>query len=71
MRHSMKPDLRADYKIRLYTGPKTPFFEVSSLDNSLYDPFIQPAVISHLNGLILAIGWLYSLPRSVRYTHRL
>ena len=29
MRHSMKPDLRADYKIRLYTGPKTPFFEVS------------------------------------------
>ena len=25
----MKPDLRADYKIRLYTGPKTPFFEVS------------------------------------------
>ena len=22
MRHSMKPDLRADYKIRLYTGPK-------------------------------------------------
>ena len=32
MRHSMKPDLRADYKIRLYTGPKTPFFEVSSFD---------------------------------------
>ncbi len=31
MRHSMKPDLRADYKIRLYTGPKTPFFEVSRL----------------------------------------
>ena len=31
MRHSMKPDLRADYKIRLYTGPKTPFFEVSNL----------------------------------------
>ena len=31
MRHSMKPDLRADYKIRLYTGPKTPFFEVSML----------------------------------------
>ena len=31
MRHSMKPDLRADYKIRLYTGPKTPFFEVSIL----------------------------------------
>ena len=30
MRHSMKPDLRADYKIRLYTGPKTPFFEVST-----------------------------------------
>ena len=29
MRHSIKPDLRADYKIRLYTGPKTPFFEVS------------------------------------------
>ena len=29
MRHSMKPDLRADYKIRLYTGPKNPFFEVS------------------------------------------
>ena len=29
MRHSMKPDLRADYKIRLYTRPKTPFFEVS------------------------------------------
>ena len=29
MRHSMKPDLRADYKIRLYTGPQTPFFEVS------------------------------------------
>ena len=25
----MKPDLRADYKIRLYTGPKNPFFEVS------------------------------------------
>ena len=25
----MKPDLRADYKVRLYTGPKTPFFEVS------------------------------------------
>ena len=23
MRHSMKPDLRADYKIRLYIGPKT------------------------------------------------
>ena len=31
MRHSMKPDLRADYKIRLYTGPKNPFFEVSTL----------------------------------------
>ena len=30
MRHSMKPDLRADYKIRLYTRPKNPFFEVSS-----------------------------------------
>ena len=29
MRHSMKPDLRADYKIRLYTGPQNPFFEVS------------------------------------------
>ncbi len=27
----MKPDLRADYKIRLYTGPKTLFFEVSTL----------------------------------------
>ena len=26
----MKPDLRADYKIRLYTGPQNPFFEVSS-----------------------------------------
>ena len=25
----MKPDLRADYKIRLYTGPQNPFFEVS------------------------------------------
>ena len=25
----MKPDLRADYKIRLYTDPKKPFFEVS------------------------------------------
>ena len=24
MRHSMKPDLRADYKIRLYTGPQNP-----------------------------------------------
>ena len=31
MCHSMKPDLRADYKIRLYTGPQTPFFEVSAL----------------------------------------
>ena len=31
MRHSMKPDLRADYKIRLYTRPKNPFFEVSIL----------------------------------------
>ena len=31
MRHSMKPDLRADYKIRLYTGPQNPFFEVSEL----------------------------------------
>ena len=30
MRHSMKPDLRADYKIRLYTGPQNPFFEVST-----------------------------------------
>ena len=30
MRHSMKPDLRADYKIRLYTRPN-PFFEVSGL----------------------------------------
>ena len=30
MRHSMKPDLRADYKIRLYTGPPNPFFEVST-----------------------------------------
>ena len=30
MRHSMKPDLRADYKIRLYTGPQNPFFEVSA-----------------------------------------
>ena len=27
----MKPDLRADYKIRLYTRPKNPFFEVSKL----------------------------------------
>ena len=27
----MKPDLRADYKIRLYTGPQNPFFEVSIL----------------------------------------
>ena len=34
MRHSMKPDLRADYKIRLYTGPKNPFFEVSTLEHS-------------------------------------
>ena len=33
MRHSMKPDLRADYKIRLYTGPKNPFFEVSILSS--------------------------------------
>ena len=31
MRHSMKPDLRDDYKIRLYTRPKNPFFEVSTL----------------------------------------
>ena len=31
MRHSMKPDLRADYKIRLYTGPQNPFFEVSTI----------------------------------------
>ena len=30
MRHSMKPDLRDDYKIRLYTRPKNPFFEVST-----------------------------------------
>ena len=29
----MKPDLRADYKIRLYTGPKNPFFEVSTFIN--------------------------------------
>ena len=34
MRHSMKPDLRADYKIRLYTGPQNPFFEVSTYGRS-------------------------------------
>ena len=38
MRHSMKPDLRADYKIRLYTGPKTPFFEVSIFIDQPIDP---------------------------------
>ena len=26
----MKPDLRTDYKIRLYTRPKNPFFKVST-----------------------------------------
>ncbi len=31
----MKPDLRADYKIRLYTGPKTLFFEVSNCIGTL------------------------------------
>ena len=34
MRHSMKPDLRDDYKIRLYTRPKNPFFEVSILKSA-------------------------------------
>ena len=38
MRHSMKPDLRADYKIRLYTGPKTPFFEVSTF---IANPYLR------------------------------
>ena len=40
MRHSMKPDLRADYKIRLYTGPKTPFFEVSKFNDVPKDNFV-------------------------------
>ena len=39
MRHSMKPDLRADYKIRLYTRPKPrssrcPAFEDPALDET-------------------------------------
>ena len=45
MRHSMKPDLRADYKIRLYTGPKTPFFEVS-----MFLPFCQESPSVWLSG---------------------
>ncbi len=39
----MKPDLRADYKIRLYTGPKTLFFEVSKFTG-------RPA--HHLDGIV-------------------
>ena len=38
MRHSMKPDLRDDYKIRLYTRPKNPFFEVSVFKNFSFTP---------------------------------
>ena len=38
----MKPDLRADYKIRLYTGPKTPFFEVSKL--APHKPFLKARI---------------------------
>ncbi len=39
----MKPDLRADYKIRLYTGPKTLFFEVSSFHYSHHFPRVTLA----------------------------
>ena len=41
MRHSMKPDLRDDYKIRLYTRPKNPFFEVSRLLYSAGSPTLR------------------------------
>ena len=48
MRHSMKPDLRADYKIRLYTGPTNPFFEVSSFNGKLRDELLNGEIFYSL-----------------------
>ena len=48
MRHSMKPDLRADYKIRLYTRPKNPFFEVSTLYKTKVNSSLPPNLCGHL-----------------------
>ena len=57
MRHSMKPDLRADYKIRLYTGPQTPFFEVSIFDDVLNNGARGAGIISlHLGIVTLKRG---------------
>ena len=48
MRHSMKPDLRADYKIRLYTRPQNPFFEVSSFNGKLRDELLNGEIFYSL-----------------------
>ena len=39
MRHSMKPDLRADYKIRLYTGPQNPVLRSVHFHSRFPDSF--------------------------------
>ena len=44
MRRLMLPDLRADYKIRLYTRPKNPFFEVSNFHDECDSEPIQGRV---------------------------
>ena len=62
MRHSMKPDLRADYKIRLYTGPQNPFFEVSTLRRR-FAPSLRGAPLRSLIGLADKIGLT---PRAVK-----
>ncbi len=65
----MKPDLRADYKIRLYTGPKTLFFEVSMFRqrpgkmrqhlSMMFVPVAPPSIKYRFNVVIAVKSTIY------------